>query len=510
MKKEKKMLKKVFLSALCLLLIFSMVGVTGCKKDDGEDDGAETTVATTEYSLYEDNLPEMDYDGAEINVLCRNYADVADELHVDMDKLDTAVVELVYNRNLAVEKRMNIKINPILMADVADAGHAYWATLAQEIQTSVLAQDSSYDIVWMPFNSFAAIHGYYRDLNEVESIDLNKYYYSQNFNECFSIEDSQYCASGMAALSFYRYMYIYAYNNEMFEVYDIDPLFEKVKSGQWTMEMLYNITSNIYADSGNNTRDAADTYGFVSGARTSIDPYWVTLDMTFLDKDADNVYVMDIDLERLTNGVDQIIKQYFMSTGTYIVPTGKDNFDNADILDIFVHGRAAIAQMRMHSIEQNVVKNAKFEYSIVPMPKYDENQTEYYTHESDQMTAFGIVNNPDLSDDKLYMLGAFIEAMGSESYKSLYLQYFGEIMSYRFMQNPESVEMLDICYESVSVMSTFQASNLGSGDLVNLLRSTVASGYNNISSSIRSKETAINKDLEALVYYYINGKTLEP
>ncbi|MGM9683125.1 MAG: hypothetical protein ACI3XQ_05965, partial [Eubacteriales bacterium] len=332
-------MKRALIFILCILICLSSWLLAGCTANNDKKDETTTVPAATDTDPYSDDLPaRMDYDKQVINVLCRDSYGVRDELAVNAEDMGNTVSALVYNRNLSVADRMNIVINPILIPD--DPTNS-WRTSSLKVQNSVLAGDNSYDIASMNFNTFIMAQGYFKDLNNIDSIDLDKYYWSHNFNDCFQIAGAQYCATGMAALSFYRYMYVMAYNEELLEQQKIDSLFDLVKSGEWTMEKLYTMTVDVYENrNSNDSKDASDFYGFVSGARTSIDAYWVSLNMTVLSKNSDGLFDLSIPLERVSNGTDAVIKQFWLNTGSYIVPTGDDNFDNEKICDIFVDSRA--------------------------------------------------------------------------------------------------------------------------------------------------------------------------
>ena len=95
-----------------------------------------------------------------------------------------------------------------------------------------------------------------------------------------------------------------------------------------------------------------------------------------------------------------------------------------------------------------------------------------------------------------------MEALAAEGYKEMYKSYFENILPYRYLQTPESGEMLTLIYESsnfgylgMAISNTFQWAQV--------LRGIMASEVNMVSSKMATAATDVPKQLEETNNFYI-------
>ena len=126
------------------------------------------------------------------------------------------------------------------------------------------------------------------------------------------------------------------------------------------------------------------------------------------------------------------------------------------------------------------------------MPKYDEDQSSYYSHVQDQVTVLCIPVTK--TGDRLEMLGAVMESLAYEGYRELYTSYFENILPYRYLQSDESAEMLNLVYECInfSFVGMHNVTNVGwstmlrsmARDEINLTSSMLASSAKNAAQKV--------------------------
>lgn len=452
-----KKFRKIICGTLALLMLSACIAGCGNKnKGENEKDASGSQAQTEEgktYGEYDCELPSgLNYGDREITILSRDAIGQSDEFVSDGIS-DNLVLRSVYLRNGKVETTLGVKLNCVSMADDTTNNHA---TVIMAFQTDVLAQTGTYDIVAAPLYTMMpkVVDGIYYNLREMDYINLGKYYWAQGFNEWAEFGGAQYMATGAVALSLYRFMYVTVYNNDFFADNGLEDIYDLVKKDEWTAEKQYKMISDIYKDDGTTPgkRDEQDTYGFVSGARTSVDAYNEAWKLGALGRDNDGGYAYIGSKDKPGKIADKMLHLFYDGDGSYIVPTGKDNTDNAIILSMFKTGKVAMATMKINTLETGL-RNQEFEYSIAPLPKYDENQDSYGTYIQDQVTALALPVTT--SEDDVEMMGAVMECLASESYKQTYTAYFENALSYQYLQNPESVEMLKLIYESVGFSAYF-------------------------------------------------------
>ena len=118
-----------------------------------------------------------------------------------------------------------------------------------------------------------------------------------------------------------------------------------------------------------------------------------------------------------------------------------------------------MATVQVFALETNVGDLSAFDYGIAPMPKFDENQQNYATYVQDQVTGVGI-SSTLIDEGQISMVGAVLECMASGSYHTVVDAYYSTALSYKYLQNPESKEMLDLIYNSLTFDFSGACSNI--------------------------------------------------
>ena len=448
---------------------------------------------TTADPGYIADIPDdVDYNQRVVSILATGQPFSADEF-LSTGITGSVVNDAVYARNLAVEDALNIKLNVTL----ASASSVY--NVGNAIRTAVATGDKSYDLATMPGYTHTSyvLEGDFYNLLDVDGLDLEKKYWTQGFNEIMSNGTRQYVASGAYSLSMYRNMYITLYNKDLFAANGLEDLFAIVNRNEWTLEKQAEMARGVYNDlNGSSTRDGADLYGFVSGALTSTDPYWVSFNLPCLIRE-DGDYIMGYDSEKLANIVAKVQDVLFNNEGVYSVgsTSAEDGSDDTVIISHFNDSRAAMCTTMIFQIENFLTpNNFDDEYGIAPIPKYDENQTEYYTHVQDQLSVIGIVATVDEKDREI--IGTVMEKLSEQSYEHVYPAYYENALSYRYLQNEESVQMLDLIYHSIKIEGAFIYSSMFA--FLGKLRSIVSGDSNRVASVLKTYQRTLGKAAENL------------
>ncbi len=290
-----------------------------------------------------DSLPEtVDLGGTDIRVI--GYVEYeTNPNEISVEELTGEVInDAVYNRNLNVEKRLNVQIVP----NVSPIWNA-----AGDIRSVIQSGSDDLDVCFAnAYLSFGmAADGLFLDLFSVDNLDFAKPYWSQGFVEPAAINNRLYLATGPMSLGFYRYLMIEIFNKSLFQRTGFESPYQAVLEGRWTLEYQNSLASAFYIDlNGNGDRDAEDQYGFVTRMAndTSInDGYWSSLNLHTIAKDENGYYTVDIDLERFSSAIDKLLS-LMLGDGT----AGMCTFDD-DIYKRFSEGRAAMSNARLHIVE---------------------------------------------------------------------------------------------------------------------------------------------------------------
>ena len=458
----------------------------------GEPTAEVTEAVDTDWSI---DLGKMNFGGEKVNMLVIGMEPSDDEFTAA--EINGGLVnDAVYTRNSLVEEDLGVEFVFTLSSksDVNDVGNR----VRNDVKTGLY----EFDIVTIPgyTHTAYALEGDFVNLLRVNNLNLDKHYWTQGFNVIMSNGRRQYVASGAYSLSMIRYMYITLYNKTAMSARGLPDLYEFASAGKWTVGKQLELIKGLYDDAnGDLKRDDKDFYGFVSGTYTSVDPYWVGFDMPVLAVDkSTGEFSIVLSESKLTGILDVIRNLIIDNPDTWNRGSGLGAVDGSDAviaLKIFSEENCAMTTAMIYSIEKSLTSSGfSGDYGIVPMPKYDEDQEEYRTHVQDKLSLMAIVSNSP--EEKRDMLGAVMEDTAYRSRTEVFPAYYESALSYRYLQNAESKEMLDLVYNSIRIEGTFiySASFAFLGQLRTL---ATLSGTSSGASQIRTGLNNLNKKLKS-------------
>jgi hypothetical protein len=455
---------------------------------------ATTTVAQTNEYEIGDAMPEdLNFEGKEITILSRGRDWCKDEISVNEINGDL-VNDAVFNRNAAVESRLNVKIVNHMIAGTGDY------EIVDLMRKQVPSGSSDYDVIVGP--SYADLSGVpnnlYQNLLEVEHLDLSRPYWAQGFNEAMTIGEGQYLATGAACLSFYRFVFATFFNKEMFDESNVPYLYDAVNNGTWTLDYQAEISQAFYSDlNGNGASDEGDIFGFaLNHDEIGVDPYWAAFELPILTKDADNFLVFSPDVERLTNVISKLNNFVWNSQSVYRVLSYGSDDEQLDLAEMFSENTAAMTTLRLIEVEGEYLRDMKALYGIVPMPKFDEAQAAYHSHVHDNVSAYSIPLTT--VGEELTLVGAVMESMAAESYRMVMPAYYELALKTKYVSDEESVQMLDLVIDSLHVDAGFLFVDDTAQFHQSMRKRWIGVNNSDVASVIKSLERVVQKQITNL------------
>ena len=496
--KEDEGMKKIL--ALLLALATVILTLVACVQENGGEQESSTVGESSQETQQLDNLPaDLKFNGEDVVVLSRGMQKyTVDEVAVP-ELNSEPVNDAMFNRNIAITDRLNVKIvsKPIQDTDPFKT--------VEEVERVVKAGGQDYDLfagacyVTLP----SALRGTFCNLGELEYLDLSQSYWMQGYNETVSYGESQYTATGMIALSTYRLAIVTMFNKVLFDDRSIPYPYEAVENNEWTLDHQATMIEDFYQDlNGNGARDEEDLYGHVSGADINVDAYWSACNVPLVQKDADGAYEWVLDTAKLSDAVDKLMVLFHESGGTYICKATENTTVQPIIREMFAESRAATVTLRLLAVELDEIRNMEDEYGIVPMPKFDAAQTDYYTQMHDQFTVFAIPVS--VASDKLELIGATMEAMASESLRTVKPAYYEIALKRKYMSDPIAWDMLDLAFDHVVVdagviyADSLEYPHHKLRDMILNKENTVSSQYGKAGSKMNKALTKIVDEMERL------------
>ena len=184
----------------------------------------------------------------------------------------------------------------------------------------------------------------------------------QSYNELISYGENQYTATGMIALSTYRFAFVTMFNKDLFDNKNVPYLYDAVGSGEWTLDYQASLAADFYQDlNGNGKHDEEDLFGFVSCPGLSTDPYWSSCDIPMLQKNGEGEYVWALDVGHMSDVVDKLLYLFYDCGGTFLYKEVAGNTEQDEMRLMFSEGHSAMTTLRLIAVEQPDVRDMEIE-----------------------------------------------------------------------------------------------------------------------------------------------------
>ena len=427
----------LFITALLILAQLTACGGT-TDTPDTVDTAPEETTEAEEKRL--SSLPEtLNFNGAEIKILYwLEQGECAGEQNGEI------VNDALYNRDRAVEERLGVRLTNIERSYTWDSRLAY----IDSIRQSVMADDNAYDLVSGQYYTMPSLipDGVLLPLNKTKYIDLDNPWWARGLVEETAINGNVYLASGEISISNIKELSCFFYNKRLVEEYSIEDPYKLVESGEWTLDKLMKLTGDIYSDlDGDGNKSIGDLYGVTFYNDNALAPIITGTGVKITTLNKDGYPELTYGTERMINVMDDLTSFLQSSEGSLIPSITKGVGDAPEIKGAFADG-LAVFTAGLVGDAATMYNDMKDDFGVLPTPKYDAAQDEYYTLVNEGNTLFGITAStadPDAAS-------AAMEALCEENYYTVSPAYFEVALKVKYSRDDESAQMFDIIRESAS------------------------------------------------------------
>lgn len=421
-----------------LVSVFVLTALAGCKNnkepEETEPPEADTGGAYDKDGYLKDSLPNnLDYKFEGISILGWN-VDVTGVSEFDIKDMSGDEIEVsIFERDSAVEDRLKVE----LFYTIAKGDSKNTATYKTTVQNSI-HNGKPYDVIEGYTRSVAicATDGLLMDLGNLESsyLDFDAPWWNQSIIEKTSVGNTFYFATGDIAPSFVQMLYCVHFNADLIESLSMQSPYEHVANNTWTLETLMGMTMNFYDDvNTNNIKDLTDKIPL-----TGLYYDWPALLHgcgigNMIKDDATDEFILDPAL-----GGEKGLK--IMEKLSAMVSL--DNCfvgENDDINASFI-AEKNLFMVRESSLPIRKFSEVEFEYGCVPCPKYDSTQENYISTARQPVTLVAL--STGVKKARIEMISATVEALASESYRSVTPIIFDRVMQYQKAASEEMRQML--------------------------------------------------------------------
>ena len=443
-------MKKNSLRTLAVLLALlnagSVFAACAAKDDSSGNDttpalsDSNTSADTENYDslearrLLSDNLPNEKFDGQKYRVLTINEVDnyIASPEVQEGDVVEDAV----FQRNSRIEDRFDVKI------DVnSPTTHRETGALLERL---VNAQDDAYEI----YAGHAivaggnAVNGMFLNWHDIDYVDFTRPWWSQNSVEALTLNGRMFLVPTYYTISVIGNTYCMYYNKTIAADRNLENIYDVVNNKQWTLEKMRTMVADIYTDlNGNGKEDADDSYGL---SITSLSPavtFTWAFDMDIIEIDEDYNFEITFGSERNATIFEDLFNLYYRTTG---VTTSGNNHSYS--IATFNKGNTLLCSgLFDHSL--SILREFEDPYAIIPYPKYDDQQEEYYSMLDGGHVIIGI----PITSTNTAFAGLITEAMTAESWKYIIPNYYDVALKVKGARDEESIAMMDLIMNAVKV-----------------------------------------------------------
>ncbi len=448
--------------SILIMLLAALLMLTACGKTPAEtttappdspsdpaaqtttaaDPGATTSATTAETEPAETGpaAPEItaiDGGNAEFRILGRKsgsdeyYLPYA-EFKVEMQNGDV-MNDAVYTRNIFLEEKYNIKI-------VADEDTV--ENVKKAVQTNILANDATYDI-YMPTTEHAfslVLEGCFYENTDIPYVNVEKPWWMGETMDNLSIKNKNYFLLGDIAFSNFIASSSIYFNHVLANENNVPDMYQLVRDGKWTYEKMHEICVGITRDlNGDGIMNGEDQWG-VQPSNFTWQPLYFGSGSSLVEKDSNDVPYLSWDSEKNMAVFDRLFTFLNDSNGSAVI--SQQHFKDVKIgnnRDNFLAGRSLFRIEQLYGLSQ--IREAEFEYGILPAPKYDEAQEFYYSYvhpKQSQAICIPITNT------RLELTGAILEDGAYQSYQTVRPAYYDVTLTGKLARNEDTVEMLTI------------------------------------------------------------------
>jgi hypothetical protein len=430
-----------FTKLTALLLILTMtIAITACadKSNQTTDTNADTSdVASTTAEDTEilPDLPDVTYDGAEFSILIssNDEAGVVKNDFAATEMNGEVINDARFTRNSTIEDKYDIDI-----VDYPTAAGANGAGIAA-IKKSVTAADYAYDAAMMAGYDTCALasNDFLVDLKTLGYIDLNKPWWDQKANADLTIKGKMFYTTGDISTADNDATYAILFNKQLVTDYKLPDYYSLVKDGTWTIDKFCESVVQVHSDlDGNGEYDTNDLFGAL---------LWDDTMMGIVNATGDKCCTVNsdgqIELTLNTERVVTMIQKYFSVAfdKSVCLTYQRKNWDGVAAVNMFSNNQALFFMRLLLDVAS--MRNMEADFGILPYPKYDDTQTEYYNTVGSWHSVFMCVPKVQENAERT---GVLLEALAAESMKTLTPAYYDISLKGKYTRDNESSDMLDI------------------------------------------------------------------
>lgn len=431
-------------TALVLAAVMCTAALPSCA-NQGED--TPVTRPPEKGSEESGNFVDADFEGQKFVILAAEVSDYESNAGnaYYCEELDPEAMSgnirsnAAFTRNLAVEDKYNVEVESLRCEDPGD-----------ELKSYYMSGDICFDAIYGWANRLGAqiSQNYFYDFYDVENINLEAEYWNPSSIDDLTIAGRLFLCTNDISYERIAWGSLLFFNKQILQEYNLTSPHDHVDAGTWTTDELLNMIKAVHEEvDGDNKFTKNDRYG---GLLISEGDLLSGAGMFYTDKNEDGTYSLAMGSEKTINFMEKIKEVLkdtnYVMTWDAIMKDGDDmsGYNNqwwysrsffSGGHSLFMSGSAGLTEE---------LRDMKDPYGVVPCPKYNSDQKEYYANVDPCASLFAIPFDPR----NIEMTGIILEYMAYKSNEIYIPAYYETTIKTQRMQDEKDQEMLDIVKDS--------------------------------------------------------------
>ena len=478
------------LPALLLIATLASCGgeAAGTTDTTPVDTAPATTEAVTEPGYPAPDTSSLDFGGDELRIFSVQWGNVS-KYYFPEEETGDSVLDACYSRLRNVEEALNVKVaEPAWGAD----GQAH-----KDVMKTVQAGDDAYDMVFTHcidgYSDYATNNAVY-NLDALPYVNFEAPWWSKSMIDTFRIGTETYFGFGDIILNTPSSMF---FNKEIAAEYDMPDHYQMVRDGKWTYDTFLKQARMVSIDvNGDGKMDYNDKTGYAGDLTESLGniPFAVGIQLTKYTDDG----------LQLNFWSDKLLEVFNKTYDYFLDPSVSQGFFRhyADVGQGFGEGLALYTISNVNGMVN--LRDSDVEFGVVPMPKYDESQSEYRCYVwSPSVCVPTTILRPEL-------VGAALEQFAYESVP-VTNAYIEDLIRGKSTRDTETLEMLDIIYDSqvLDIGGTYLGFDSNFRKVFYCFYDLMSTKNDNVASFYEKSEKAILKVLDNLYTKVIENQSID-
>ena len=221
--------------------------------------------------------------------------------------------------------------------------------------------------------------------------------------------------------------------------------YEDALEGRWTLDKMLSLSESVTTDLDGDGKISLDDLHGLCAYNNSIQPFFSACGLNYTEENDEGIRVLLAPSEQLLDAADRL--NAFCHTDAFIDSNAAYQMTGVNtepaMHEHFKEGKYLFMGLVLEGIE--ALRDMEVDFGILPYPKYDEEQSRYYTTILRRYTVSAVPISAASADNSALIL----EALSSEGYRSVIPRYYEIALKGKYVRDESSSQVLDLIKDSL-------------------------------------------------------------